>query len=66
MSTNCIICIICNLCKLQFVQQKKFIYHYSHILNAYYDNNLILISIIICVLFRLSESVLNHKFFYSF
>jgi len=39
------------------------VYYYGHVLNAYYD--LTLISIIICVLLRLSESILDY-IFYSF
>lgn len=40
------------------------IYYYGHVLDAYYG--LTLISIIICVLFRLSESVSDHTLFIRF
>jgi len=40
------------------------IYYHGLMLNAYYG--LTLINIIICVLFRLSESVLDYKLFIRF
>lgn len=40
------------------------IYYYGHVLNAYYG--LTLINIIICVLFRLSESISDHKLLIRF